>query len=236
MVATDLESTVDKFDLRKHMHFNVECTRASWSETQKQWEVTFRDLQTDIEYTRCAQAMVSAVGGISYPRDIKFPGMEKFQGEMFHTARWNHKFNYKGKRLAVIGNGCSAAQVVPSVAKEAALVVQYARSAQWYHERPNRNFTAFEKWCFKYIPLWERYLRLRLFLANDSLVATYMPGPTASKIRAKVEEHAKSYILEQSPKKYHKFIVPDFPLGMSYTVNLAVAIYLTMNRMQTSHL
>jgi cation diffusion facilitator CzcD-associated flavoprotein CzcO len=196
------------------MHFGIKCVKASWSVRKNRWDVTFLDLRTNIEFTRSATIIVSAVGGISYPRDIKFPGMDKFKGEIFHTARWNHKFNYKGKRLAVIGNGCSAAQVVPSVVKDAAFVKQYARSAQWYHERPNRNFTPTEKWCLKYIPLWERYLRLRIFLANDDLVATYMPGPAASKIRAKVEEHAKGYIMTQAPKKYHNFLVPDFPLGM----------------------
>ncbi|KAL2834565.1 hypothetical protein BJY01DRAFT_239142 [Aspergillus pseudoustus] len=207
-----MEATVDKFDLRKHMQFGVECVSASWGE-QGLWEVRLRDVKTGFEYTRSATVFISAVGGISKPRDTKFPGMEKFQGEIFHTARWNHKYDYRGKRLAVIGNGCSAAQVVPAVAKQAGLVKQYARSAQWYHERPNRDFTAFEKFCFRYIPLWERYIRLRIFLMSDRLVATYMPGPAAEKLRAKAEQGARKYIYSMAPQKYHDFIVPNFPLG-----------------------
>jgi hypothetical protein len=99
------------------------------------------------------------------------------------------------------------------VIEKAAFVKQYARSAQWYHERPNRMFTAFEKWCFKYIPLWERYNRLSLFMANDNLVATYMPGANATTKRAKVEDHAKRYIFATAPEKYHGMLIPDFPLG-----------------------
>ena len=208
-----MERTVDKFDLRKHMHFEIECLGARWDDKQSRWHVKFRDLRTKLEYVRTATIFVSAVGGISFPRDVKFPGMETFQGEVFHTARWNHSYNYSGKRMAVIGNGCSAAQVVPVVAEDAAYVKQYARSPQWYHERPNRNFTSFEKLCMRYIPLWERYLRLRQFLENDDLVATYMPGPLAAKQRAVVEDHAKNYIFATAPKKYHKMLVPDFPLG-----------------------
>lgn len=208
----DMESTVDKFDLRKHMHFGIECISASWNK-QGYWDVRLRDTKTGIEYLRTATVFISAVGGISKPRDTKFPGMEKFNGEIFHTARWNHNYDYSGKRLAVIGNGCSAAQVVPAVSQRAALVKQYARSAQWYHERPNRSFTPFEKWCFRNIPLWQRYLRLRLFLMSDGLVATYMPGPAAEKLRAKTEENARQYIYSQAPSKYHQFLVPDFPLG-----------------------
>ncbi|KAL3457221.1 hypothetical protein BJX64DRAFT_280735 [Aspergillus heterothallicus] len=207
-----MEATVDKFDLRKHMQFGIECVSASWDE-QGFWEVRLRDTKTGFEYTRNATVFISAVGGISKPRDTKFPGMDKYQGEIFHTARWNHKYDYRGKRLAVIGNGCSAAQVVPAVAKDAGFVKQYARSAQWYHERPNRNFTAFEKFCFRYIPLWERYIRLRIFLMSDGLVATYMPGPAAEKLRTKAEQGARKYIHSMAPRKYHNFIVPDFPLG-----------------------
>jgi len=210
---TDMEDTVDKFELREHMHFEIECLGAVWNASEARWDIRFRDLRSKLEYTRSATVFISAVGGISYPRDVKFPGMEKFKGEMFHTARWNHKYNYEGKRMAVIGNGCSAAQVVPAVVPKASFVKQYARSAQWYHERPNRDFTNFERWCFKYVPLWERYLRLNLFLQSDDLVATYMPGATAAKKRAAVEDHAKKYIYSRSPKKYHDFLVPDFPLG-----------------------
>ncbi|KAE8333967.1 hypothetical protein BDV39DRAFT_211999 [Aspergillus sergii] len=207
-----LDCTVDKFDLRKHMYFGVECLSASW-DNRGFWEVRLLDTVTNIEYVRTATMFVSAVGGISKPRDTRFPGIEKFTGEVFHTARWNSQFDYSGKRLAVVGNGCSAAQVVPAIAKNAGFVKQYARSAQWYHERPNRSFTAFEKWCFRNIPLWERYLRLRLFLANDSLVATYVSGVVAEKLRANAEKGARQYIYQTAPKKYHKFLVPDFPLG-----------------------
>ena len=212
----DMEATVDKFNLRKHMQFAVECLSASWND-QGFWEVRLRDTKAQYEYTKTATVFISAVGGISKPRQVTFSGMEKFQGEIFHTAEWNHEFDYRGKRLAVIGNGCSAAQVVPAISKEAGSVMQYARSAQWYHERPNRSFTAFEKWCLRNIPLWQRYLRLQIFLASDGLVATYMPGPAAEKLRLNAERQARQYVYKTAPKKYHKFLVPDFPLGKVYS-------------------
>jgi cation diffusion facilitator CzcD-associated flavoprotein CzcO len=208
-----MESTVDKFNLRKHMHFSIECLGAKWNKETTQWDVTFRDQKTGLEFVRSTTMFISAVGGISYPRDVKFEGMEKFKGDMFHTARWDHTVDYKGKRMAIIGNGCSAAQVVPSVVGDAAYVKQYSRSPQWYHERPNRNFTKGETWAFRYLPLWERWKRLQLFLENDDLVSTYMPGVKASLKRAGVEEHAKKYIFSRAPKKYHQFLIPDFPLG-----------------------
>ena len=208
-----MEDTVNKFDLRRHMRFGIECLGARWHDEEGEWSVRFKDGQTNNVFAEEAAVFISAVGGISYPRDVKFPGMEKFKGAMFHTARWDHSYDYRGKKMAVIGNGCSAAQVIPAVVKDVASVTQIARSRQWYHERPNRYFTKGETWAFRYVPLWERWKRLQLFLENDDLVATYMPGVNATIKRTTVEENAKKYIYSTAPKKYHGDLVPDFPLG-----------------------
>ena len=73
-----MEDTVDKFDIRKHVHESVECVGAFWRNDQSKWEVRLKDLRTGLEYTRMANVLVSAVGAISFPRDVKFPGMENF--------------------------------------------------------------------------------------------------------------------------------------------------------------
>ena len=208
-----MEDTVDKFDIRKHINTSIECVGAQWQGHPKKWKVQLKDLQTGIEYVRHASVFVSAVGAISYPRDVKFAGMEDFAGPMFHTARWDHSVSWKGKRVAVIGNGCSAAQVVPAMAKDAALIKQYARSAQWYHPRPNHHFTTAEKWAFRWIPLWQRLLRLSIFLEADEQTTAYFPSPKGKRVRAAAEKESAEYIRSMAPKKYWDFIVPDFPLG-----------------------
>jgi cation diffusion facilitator CzcD-associated flavoprotein CzcO len=90
---------------------------------------------------------------------------------------------------------------------------RYARSPQWYHERPNHYFTHFEKLCFRYVPLWQRYYRLKIFLNTDQLSPVYGPEPKQVKQRIAVENNAKDYIYREAPQKYHDFIVPTFPLG-----------------------
>ena len=211
--AIDMEDTVDKFDLRKHIHTSVECVGAEWQDKLRKWKVLFKDGQTGMTYARHATVFVSAVGAISFPRDVKFPGMADFQGPMFHTARWDHSVSWAGKRVAVIGNGCSAAQVVPAMAKDAALVKQYARSAQWYHARPNHRFTAAEKWAFRWVPFWQRLLRLRIFLEADEQTTAYFPSANGKRFRAAAEKESAEYIRSRAPKKYWDHIVPDFPLG-----------------------
>lgn len=175
--------------------------------------VTFRDVSTGKKSTERCDILLSAVGGFQQPREARFPGIEKFKGEVFHTAEWNHSFDYADKRIAVIGNGCSAAQVVPSIAPHVKKLTQYARSPQWYHPRPNKVFSAWDKFCFRYIPLLQRWHRLDLFLKTDQLAAVYGPDEKQVREREAIEEEARQYIYSKAPKKYHNFIVPDFPLG-----------------------
>ncbi|KAK5360248.1 hypothetical protein LTR20_004221 [Exophiala xenobiotica] len=208
-----MEDTVDKFDLRRHVHAEVECLGSKWNPAREKWDVQLKDLKTGIEFVRAASVFVSAVGAISFPRNVKFPGMQKFHGPMFHTARWDHTVDYTNKRVAVIGNGCSAAQVVPAIAKKVSFVQQYARSGQWYHARPNHQFTGLEKFMFRWLPFWQRLLRLWIFLDADEQTTTYFPTPKGVKARVAAEEESKRYIHSITPRKYWDSIVPTFPLG-----------------------
>lgn len=208
---TDIESTVDKFQLRPHFRFGKECLGAEWKSGG--WTVTFRDAATGARSVERCDILLSAVGGFQQPREARFPGIQNFKGEVFHTAEWDHSFDYAGKNVAVVGNGCSAAQVVPSIAPDVRRLTQFARSPQWYHPRPNKVFTAWEKFRFRYVPLLQRWHRLDLFLKTDNLASVYGPDKDQVRQREALEEEARQYIYSQAPEKYHDIIVPDFPLG-----------------------
>jgi cation diffusion facilitator CzcD-associated flavoprotein CzcO len=208
-----LNNVVDKFGLRGFFELQVECLGAVWKEDEQLWEVSLKNLVTNVQFKRKANIFVSAVGGISAPREIDLPGKETFTGKSWHSARWDHSYDYTGKRLAVIGSGCSACQIVPKVAEKASFVKQYSRSAQWYHERPNKSTTPISRALCRYVPLYQRYLRFRLFASFESMTLTYGSGEKAAKERQKVEAEARKYTLSKTPEKYHNFIIPDFPLG-----------------------
>ena len=122
-----------------------------------------RDLETSQVFTHEAEILVSCVGTISIPKDCDIPHHDDFQGAIWHSARWNHDYNLKDKTVAVVGNGCSAAQLVPHVVQSAKKVYQFQRSPQWVTEPINRSFTAFEKWCFRHLPLVHRLYRFKLW-------------------------------------------------------------------------
>lgn len=124
MLISDMDATVDKFDLRKHMVFNTSLESARWIETEKMWEVVFLDVISKRRYKKKASILISAIGSIAEPRKATFPGIEEFEGTVFHTARWNGDYDYRGKRIALVGNGCSAAQIVPAIVQEVGYLKQ----------------------------------------------------------------------------------------------------------------
>lgn len=186
---------------------------AEWDEARRKWVVSFRDERTKVEFTREADLFISCVGAISIPKDCTIPGHESFKGVIWHSARWNHDYDVRGKRIAVVGNGCSAAQFVPWLVEQGAQVTQYARSQQWYHERPNHRFTAVQRFLFRHVPGLLTLYRSRLFVETDSLLTTYLATPKAQKVRSSIEKESLAYMQRTAPAKYHKLLTPDYPLG-----------------------
>lgn len=115
-----------KYDLAPHVQVNSELVEARWDELQQHWHLTIangRRLTTRV--------LISGVGGLSRPALPNVKGLDQFQGTMFHSAEWNHDYDLRGKRVAVIGTGASAIQFVPEVAKVAGEVVLFQRTPPW---------------------------------------------------------------------------------------------------------
>lgn len=209
-----LNDTVDKFKIRQHVVHEIEVVAASWQDDREVWRVDLHDLTNGHKFTQEAEVLVSCVGTISIPADCTIPGHETFKGEIWHSARWNHKYPLTGKSVAVVGNGCSAAQLMPHMAKDAKQVYQFQRSAQWINERPNREFSSFEKFCFRYVPGYNKFYRFLLWKNTDALHYLYQSNTQASiHARANATEVARDYMKANSPKKYHDILIPKFPLG-----------------------
>ncbi|KAE8423564.1 FAD/NAD(P)-binding domain-containing protein [Aspergillus pseudocaelatus] len=209
-----INATADKFGISEHVRTSVEVTEAEWIEPESCWRVRMRDLQTAHTFEREAEILVSCVGTLGIPKKCTIPHLEEFQGHLWHSGKWNHEVDYTGKRVAVVGNGCSAAQLVPKVAEKASHVTQFQRSPQWINERPNRRFTTFEKWCFRYLPAWNRLYRFWIWKDTDALHTLYQSDtPAMVAAREKATQEAVDYMKAHAPKKYHDAIIPKFPLG-----------------------
>lgn len=147
----------EKYGLYKHIRFNSTVEEARWDDATHKWKVAVnvggsKDSQFVDAYEMQSDFLVSAVGQLNVPREPEIPGLHDFQGRMMHSARWDWSYDMKGKRIAVIGNGATAAQIVPEVAKEASHLTVYQRTPNWIVPRADRSVTSVEKALFSYIP------------------------------------------------------------------------------------
>ncbi|KAK7178628.1 monooxygenase [Paraphaeosphaeria sporulosa] len=198
-------------EILQYMHNTVDN---KWNTAKRVWSVKLRNTDTGHEFRREAEMLVSCVGTISIPKGCDIPGNESYKGATFHSARWNHEFDMQGKKIAVVGNGCSGAQLMPFVAEKASKVVQFQRSPQWINERPNPSFSSFQKWCFRYIPFWNKLYRFYLWRSTDVLHSLYMTGSASlEKQRAIAQRGAEEYMTRTAPKAYLNMLMPKFPLG-----------------------
>ncbi|BBZ43749.1 flavin-containing monooxygenase [Mycobacterium parmense] len=148
------EQVADKYDVRRHMRFNQTVEGARWDEDAHLWQVALVDgrrLQTSI--------LVTATGFLSQPRVPNLPGIESFGGKVFHTAAWDEGCRFAGRRVGVIGTGASAVQLVPELARQAAELTVYQRTAIHTVPKIDFPFPAAIQQLFSRLPLSQRLFR-----------------------------------------------------------------------------
>ncbi|MFG1955730.1 flavin-containing monooxygenase [Micromonospora sp. NPDC048830] len=146
--------------------FGHKVTRLVWDDAAAHWAVTVRDLATGTSRTERFTAVVSAVGLLNIPRHPDWPGREDYTGEMFHTAEWPEGIDLAGRRVAVVGTGSTAAQVVAELAGVAGHLTVFQRQPGWVDPKVGRTYTEVER-ARRRNPLRRRLIRWQLFLKQE---------------------------------------------------------------------
>jgi 4-hydroxyacetophenone monooxygenase len=149
----------DHFDVRKNIVFDTEVKSIVWDDDAKVWEITSDD--PDGPRIWRANAVITGVGLLSRPNVPDIPGLDTFDGEWFHTARWPSDFDPRGKRIAVVGSGCTGYQLVPELIKEAGHIVLFQRSPSWVFDVPGylTEFPPQRIWLEKNFPYLTNFAR-----------------------------------------------------------------------------
>lgn len=174
------ERCATKYGIRSHIRFETEVVSAQWDDDTALWSVQTRDAD-GIEEERQYNAIVSGVGQLNRPKLPEIPGRDSFSGPAFHSARWNHDVDLKGKRVAVVGSGASALQLVPEVAEEAAQLFVLQRSPAWMSPNPkyHRAVPEGKRWLLRHVPYYARWYRFLLFWpASDGLMPSLVVDPS----------------------------------------------------------
>jgi cation diffusion facilitator CzcD-associated flavoprotein CzcO len=200
-------AVTDKHNLRKKIQFNTCLEGASFDKSSGTWQVKLSDGTKPR-----ARFVITAVGPLSNPAIPEVEGKETFQGPIFHSAYWNHSADLKGKKIAVIGTGASAIQFVPHIAKEAATVELFQRSAPWVLPKPDRKIFGFEKALYKYVPGWRLAHRVSLYWINEFSLIGFLNEKSWIRSVAQwgATKHLHHHIKEDALRKK---LTPDFRFG-----------------------
>jgi 4-hydroxyacetophenone monooxygenase len=173
-----LRSVADRFDLRRHVRLGTEVTAVTYDEALQQWSVQTSG-PTGSE-TLTANVVISAVGAFNKPKIPDIAGMGTFGGPNFHTADWPEGIDLTGKRVAVVGNGASAMQVVPAIVDSVESLVVFQHSPQWAapFEKFKQPVAEPVRFLLGEVPLYYAWYRTRLaWIFNDRLYQSLQKDP-----------------------------------------------------------
>ena len=173
-IAAYLEYCTDKYDIRRHIQFNTTVTEMRWIEERQLWEVL---TESNGERKRfLGRSIVLGSGPLSnasYPTDIA--GIEKFEGQMCHTATWDKSIDFRNKRVAVIGTGASAIQAIPEIqAMGIKQLLVFQRTPPWTIPRVDRQLNQWEKDIFRRFPLLQKLTRVLLYWVTESFALAFV--------------------------------------------------------------
>jgi cation diffusion facilitator CzcD-associated flavoprotein CzcO len=203
---------IDKFDIRKHAKTNQRVTKLTYNEDECLWHV---EVASGENYV--ARFVIDTSGVLANPHIPNINGAESFQGAKFHTGQWDHSVSYEGKRVAVIGSGCSAAQVVPAIAEKVDKLTLFMGQAQWIIPRSDRTYSAIER-AITMLPVIRHMKRFLIFAYHEVRFVAFRRYPFTSKL-IKLVKQSFANTLRKNLEKYiddeklRQHMMPRYELG-----------------------
>jgi cation diffusion facilitator CzcD-associated flavoprotein CzcO len=166
-----LEHVTDTFGLRPHLRLDSEVKRMTWNAKRLRW-----DIETAGGFLS-ADFVVSATGPLSDPKIPDVPGLDSFPGKVFHSARWDHDHDLTGKRVAVVGTGASAIQIVPALQPKVGRLTLFQRTPPWVLPRVDRAISRAERWVHQRLPFTAQARRGLLWGIRELQVQAFTKHP-----------------------------------------------------------
>ncbi|PRQ09175.1 flavin-containing monooxygenase [Enhygromyxa salina] len=193
-----------EFGVLPHVRFGHAISEAAWNPATKRWQLDGPRGQ----FT--ADVLVAGMGALSEPWVPGFRGIERFEGPAFHSARWDPDAALDGQRVAVVGTGASAIQIVPRIQQRVGQLRLFQRTAPWVLPRRDRAFKPVERQLFANLPITQKLLRVGLYLRHESLVLGFR-NPSIMRV---VQRQALRYLHHQiEDPQLRERLRPDFTLG-----------------------
>lgn len=190
-----IQRVADDFGVTERALLGTEVTAARWDEKCQRWlvDTTAGGFSTPI--------FVFGVGTLNEPATPDVPGVETFQGAQFHSARWNHDHDLSGERVAVIGSGASAIQLVPQIQPRVRHLTYLQRTAGWVWPKPNVRTSRLERALYRRFPRTQRFLRAGEFLFAEALISAFLRVRTAHLLNIIGKAHLLFYIRDPALRR-----------------------------------
>ncbi|KAF9032932.1 hypothetical protein BJ165DRAFT_1534821 [Panaeolus papilionaceus] len=236
------EELAAKYHLYSHISFNTKVISAKWDEQAQRYDIALANIETGERTSAKAEIVISAIGILENPRYADIPGVGDFNGELFHSARWDKSVELRDKRVGVVGNGASATQFVPIITRDEEVnVVHFCRTPNWFF--PDASIisrgahcyltsSSVYRWLRRNIPITVSIERMAHFLKHEMLYWTIFSNAFTRNV---FQKGATKYILNKAPAQYKDKLIPDFGVGCKRIVvdtDYLVALHrpnLTMN-------
>ena len=200
-----LRDCTERFGVTPHVRLNCAVEDAAWDDDAAQWTIR----TTDGKLT--ADVLVSAAGALSGLKVPPFAGIESFTGKVFHSAAWDHDHDLTGERVAVIGTGASAVQIVPQIVEQVEQLDLYQRTPAWIIPRTDRVYSPLERRLYRHVPGLQRLAREAIYWARELYVLGFAVD---HRIMRAPERLARKLLAAQvrDPELREK-LTPDYTIG-----------------------
>ncbi|HFE47573.1 MAG TPA: NAD(P)/FAD-dependent oxidoreductase [Nannocystis exedens] len=201
-----IEHCTDAYGLGPYLRFGVEITQAVYDETNARWQL----LTADGRRFRC-RFLIAGIGALRVPAIPTIKGAQDFTGAAFHSSRWDHNFDLRGKRVAVVGTGASSIQLVPAIADKVEKLYLFQRTAPWILPRPDRRFHSAERSLFRRIPGVERIYRELIYWRQESAAIAFIRFPGILRLAERLaRKHIRQTIADPDLRRK---VTPSYAIG-----------------------
>lgn len=199
-----LRDCARRFEIYPHIRFEHEVVDARFDNDDQRWHITTS------RGSLTADVLVAANGALSDPAIPALPGLDSFEGEAFHSARWNHEYDVAGKRVAVIGTGASAIQFVPAIQPKVASLAVFQRTAPWVLPRTNTVIPERARALYRAAPLAQKAVRAAIYTLREAMLLGFREG----KLMDLLERYALRYLEKTvSDPALRAKLTPNYRIG-----------------------
>ncbi|KRE25298.1 4-hydroxyacetophenone monooxygenase [Mycobacterium sp. Soil538] len=205
-ICAHIEELTDRHGLRPLIRFDTEITGLNFDERSGVWTATTKGRKRF-----AARTVVLAAGPLADHRLPDIRGIDTYRGRTIHSAAWDHDFDFTGKRVAVVGTGASAVQIVPELVKTAAFVKVFQRTPGWVLPRPDVEMPASVQTLFAKVPAAQEFARQALFWGHEACAAALVWNtPLSGLVAALGRAHLRATVKDAWLRRQ---LTPDFTPG-----------------------